>query len=86
MVPKMLKIYFWKRMKKTLLCEFVLKIANSNDEFKCIFFEIRPVEIDGVNDIAAIVCSSGTTGLSKGTKIQLNVMSSEFKERKLLLY
>lgn len=27
----------------------------------------RPVEVDGVNDIAAILCSSGTTGPFKGT-------------------
>lgn len=26
----------------------------------------RPVQVDGLNDIAAILCSSGTTGLSKG--------------------
>lgn len=26
----------------------------------------RPVPVDGINDIAAILCSSGTTGLSKG--------------------
>lgn len=30
----------------------------------------RPVEVDGVNDVAAILCSSGTTGPFKGTKLQ----------------
>lgn len=28
--------------------------------------DFTPVNVDGVNDIVAIVCSSGTTGLSKG--------------------
>lgn len=36
-------------------------------------FTLRPVEVDGVNDIAAIVCSSGTTGLSKGMKSHSNL-------------
>lgn len=32
------------------------------------YIDHRPVEVDGENETAAIVCSSGTTGLSKGKK------------------
>lgn len=31
------------------------------------FFLFRPAKVDGMNDKAVIICSSGTTGLSKGT-------------------
>lgn len=38
----------------------------------------RPVEVDGVNDIAAIMCSSGTTGTYKGMHRVVNRMDSKF--------
>lgn len=69
----LLKNYLWKQTTNEYLCKLkhYSEYFRENLEWKItkpsskIF---RPTRIDGEKDTAIIVCSSGTTGLSKGDK------------------
>lgn len=54
-----------KRWMKSGFCEFINSLAPRGF-INLICYLFRPTDVDGLNDIALITCSSGTTGMSKG--------------------